>query len=119
MSRGDSCSKRISRWWVYEMPPLDWWFAMEPVEDYLSNMFRPDSGCDAGLVVRDIAEAVGLIAKRTHWECDCCAGFAVVGIPNGECDPALAVCIKQCNNGSTYLACEVELPHLNKYLAKE
>jgi hypothetical protein len=103
----------MRKWFVYSCPPIDEWRGASTFEAYLEHLSANGEDLDEiEVFVRDFEEASLAVVARTIWEGD--GIWRVCSLP--ELEPwgrtRLIFVVKQRNNGSTFIASEVELPWL-------
>ncbi len=113
---------RSGRWWIYSTPPIDWWDGTHSLEDFVAHMARQASDpavVEAGVHLmtrlvelgRDLADAMSGF-KAAGWEGDVREGPFVFSVP-AESDMQWGLVLKQDNNGGTFVASPVPMPHLH------
>lgn len=110
-----------AKYYVYEMPPTDWFYPFKTLKETLIDIFSCGNDdiyasemCEK--YIEDVKNAKNEFEKRTNWEGD--GAIFISGLPtdDGGGFPYTLVMIKQSNNGSTFLCSPVELPFLREYL---
>jgi hypothetical protein len=105
--------------WVYSISPIDWWHGWHKPNDFFGVYSDEMEAIDGPPDAREfyaIWDRARELAKKLHWEGDIRPGGNgpfVIPIPTDEPGvPAFAIAWKQDNNGSTFVASTVALPHL-------
>lgn len=104
------------------MSPVDWWDGTLSLKDFLSRLAGQDSaegGAEPGVHLmsrlaelgRDLTDAMNGF-KQVGWEGDVREGPFVFSVP-GETEMSWGLVLKQDNNGTTFVASPVPLPHLD------
>ena len=105
-------------WYIYTLPPIDFWmgwtcfdmFVWQMTEDY--SPWTPD---EARAMLRT---ASLLVHRYTDWEMDRdVTDWHITALPLDEPEPAFAFAIKQANNGTVFVASQLELPWLSDYIS--
>lgn len=108
----------VPEFFVYELAPIDWWAGSVSVAEYLFFGTTIETGQeDVPLVdeaLRYIVRALYAITQKSGWEGDATA-LRIGAVPRGDQNLHILVLVKQANNGSTFLASPVVLPHLASY----
>jgi hypothetical protein len=107
--------------YVYEMSPVDYWEGMTPLGSYfddrcMSNMLEWRRAPEFDRVLRFLFRTMEIARSHGHWEGDVAHGPYISAVPDsGGLDCALILAWKQSNNGTTYVASQIELPWLAEY----
>lgn len=103
--------------YCYKLPPIDFWEGAMTGGDLLSTMrtWRGDLGAVIGYLssVDELERSAQDGFRELHWEGDIREGPYYFAVP-GEADMIPGYALKQDNNGTTFVACTVELPHLDE-----
>lgn len=100
---------------VYTTAPLDYWTGMVPLDRVVASQTRGDPGDQATVdrLPSLLEEAKALAAEHLLFEGDIVQGPYVSFIPDPEYNRTLPVIgWKQRNNGTTFFASLIALPHL-------
>lgn len=113
---------RSGRWWIYCTSPIDWWDGTLSLKEFVAQM--AGQAGDPGVVEpgvhlmnrlvelgRDLTDAMDGF-KAAGWEGDVREGPFVFSVP-AESDMQWGLALKQDNNGTTFVASPVAMPHLH------
>jgi len=101
-------------WWVYEEAPVDdWtgWHSLQAIEEDQARESRM-AGLPPAYWFKATIPQLAAVFRQMGWEGD--GNWFLSAVPDpmmGGISPLL-VAVKQSNNGTTYVACERELPWL-------
>lgn len=100
----------------YRLPPIDFWLGWATVatmfEDPDPLVPDPEDSDQTDLVRRVILHAKIQILRRTSWQGDLRDPERLFPIPVADPECPLGVCLKQDNNGTTFIWSPVALPWL-------
>lgn len=97
---------------VYALPPIDFWGGWSSVED-ATTQWGGSRLIERWRYERVLAEAF-VLASDAGWEGDIREGPFIAGLPHEHAGgkPVFMIAWKQDNNGTTFVASPVQLPHL-------
>ena len=102
-------------WYIYTLPPIDCfvgWTAFDVFVEQAEAHYWTEAAALSLLRTASL-----LVQRHTDWEMDRdVTAWHVAALPLDEPESALAFAIKQSNNGTTFVASQLELPWLSKYL---
>ena len=111
---------QTSRIFYYSILPLDFgWKTMPTAEEYRALLLKDFSHdlSHAADAIQDFNTFINAClqgaADSTHWENDFREEPRVIVMP-GETEPLLAIIWKQGNNGTTFVASQMQMPWLDE-----
>ena len=106
---------------IYTLPPIDYFEAFLPAEDYVARVRESDGDSQAAAAQAYVDRCVAVLEGETYYvQSDHASGPWISALPDDQfADPRIMVAVKGQNNGSVYLAAPYALPWLSEYLQAE